>query len=323
MALNAVLALLTVVAVAALLFGLERALRPDTSLVDRRLRRYGGRGFSLTDDEQKLAASVQVTQLLARRVEASISGRTFAAALQGDLARANLKLTVAEFIILQGAAAVVVAAFALLISGSPFVAAAFAVGGWFLPKIWLGRRQAGRLKAFNDQLPDTIGLMSNSLRSGLSLVQAMEMISHEAEPPIADEFQRVVREIGLGVGPQDALLHLVRRVASEDLDLMVTAILVQFEVGGNLSKILDSIVTTIRERIKLKGEIRTMSAQGRGAGYMLSGLPIAIGGILLLIAPSYIGKMFSPGPWIVLPVCAAMGIILGSVVIQKLVDIEV
>ncbi len=197
MALNAVLALLTVVAVAALLFGLERALRPDTSLVDRRLRRYGGRGFSLTDDEQKLAASVQVTQLLARRVEASISGRTFAAALQGDLARANLKLTVAEFIILQGAAAVVVAAFALLISGSPFVAAAFAVGGWFLPKIWLGRRQAGRLKAFNDQLPDTIGLMSNSLRSGLSLVQAMEMISHEAEPPIADEFQRVVREIGL------------------------------------------------------------------------------------------------------------------------------
>ena len=131
--------------------------------------------------------------------------------------------------------------------------------------------------------------MSNSLRSGLSLVQSMEMISREAEPPIADEFQRVVREIGLGVGPQDALLHLVRRVNSDDLELLVTAILVQFEIGGNLSRILDSIAGTIRERVKLQGEIRTMSAQGRMAGYMLSGMPVAIGGMLMLIAPSYMG----------------------------------
>src|SRR5205085_11311004 len=134
----------------------------------------------------------------------------------------------------------------------------FGAVGWFIPKVWLARRQAGRLKAFNNQLGDTISLMSNSLRSGLSLVQSMEMISREAEPPISEEFQRVVREIGLGVGPQDALQHFVRRVNSDDLDLLVTAILVQFEVGGNLSKILDSIATTIRERVKLKGEIRTM-----------------------------------------------------------------
>src|SRR6266516_3991907 len=126
--------------------------------------------------------------------------------------------------------------------------------------------------------------MSNSLRSGLSLVQSMEMISREAEPPVADEFQRVVREIGLGVGPQDALLHLVRRVDSDDLELLVTAILVQFEIGGNLSRILDSIAGTIRERVKLHGEIRTMSAQGRMSGYILSGLSLAIGAILMLVA---------------------------------------
>ena len=133
----------------------------------------------------------------------------------------------------------------------------------------------------------------------------------------------MVREIGLGVGPQEALLHLVRRVDSDDLELLVTAILVQFEIGGNLSRILDSIAGTIRERVKLKGEIRTMSAQGRMAGYVLSGLPVAIGCLLMLIAPSYMGALFSPGPWLVLPVMAVMGIIFGSLVIRKLVAIEV
>src|SRR6202023_3373883 len=210
---------------------------------------------------------------------------------------------------------------AWLISGAVLVGGVFGAVGWFIPKFWLSRRRAGRLKAFNNQLADTIALVSNSLRSGMSLVQAMEMISREAEPPISDEFQRVVREIGLGVGPQEALLHLVRRVDSDDLDLLVTAILVQFEIGGNLSRILDSIASTIRERVKLQGEIRTMSAQGRMAGWVLSGLPVAIGGLLMLIAPGYMGMLFTPGPWLVLPAGALIGIVMGSFVINKLVGI--
>lgn len=323
MAIETLLAILTVAAFVTLIFGLERLLRPDTSHIDKRLRRYGGRAFVLTEQEQKQIASQQVTQMLAARVEKSISGRTFAAALQTDIARANLKLTVGEFLIIQALAAVGVGLAAWIISGTVIVGALFGVAGWFIPKMWLTRRQAKRLNALNDQLADTITLMSNSLRSGLSLVQSMEMISREADPPIAEEFQRVVREIGLGVGPQDALSHMVRRVASDDLDLMVTAILVQFEVGGNLSKILDSIATTIRERVKLKGEIRTMSAQGRIAGWFLSGLPVTVGGVLMLIAPTYIGKLFTPGPWLALPVCAAIGIGLGMFVISKMVEIEI
>jgi tight adherence protein B len=323
MSLEALLAVLTAGGVVALMIGLERVLRPDRTSLDKRLRRYGGRAYQLTDEEQKQAASQQVTQMLAKRVEASISGRTFAASLQTDLARANLRLTVGEFLMMQTAVAGVVGMLAWLMSGTPFVGVLFGAVGWFGPKFWLGRRQAARLKGFNDQLADTIALMSNSLRSGLSLVQSMEMISREAEPPISDEFQRVVREIGLGVGPQEALLHLVRRVASDDLELLVTAILVQFEIGGNLSRILDSIASTIRERVKLHGEIRTMSAQGRMAGYVLSGLPVAIGGLLMLIAPSYMGALFTPGPWLVLPVMAVIGIIMGSLVIRKLVAIEV
>lgn len=323
MSIEALLALATSAGIICLIVGFDRALRHDRTALDKRLRRYGGRAYQLSDEEQKQAASVAVTQLLAKRVEASISGRTFAAALQTDLARANLKLTVGEFLIVQVAAAAVIGMLAWLISGAPFVGSIFGVGGWFIPKIWLGRRQAGRLKSFNNQLGDTISLISNSLRSGLSLVQSMEMISREAEAPISEEFQRVVREIGLGVGPQEALIHLGRRVASDDLELLVIAILVQFEIGGNLSRILDSIASTIRERVKLQGEIRTMSAQGRMAGWVLSGLPIAIGGLLMLIAPSYMGALFTPGPWLVLPVAALVGIVMGSFVINKLVAIEV
>jgi tight adherence protein B len=323
MSIEALLAVLTTVGLIFLVLGIERLARRDRSALDKRLRRYGGRAYQLTEEEQRKAASVQVTQMLAKKVEASLTGRTFAASLQTDLARANLKLTVGEFIMLQVAATAAIGVAAWLISGTVLVGSVFAVVGWFIPKIWLGRRQAARLKAFNNQLADTIGLMSNSLRSGLSLVQAMEMISREAEPPISDEFQRVVREIGLGVGPQEALLHLVRRVHSDDLDLLVVAILVQFEIGGNLSRILDSIAGTIRERVKLHGEIRTMSAQGRMAGMVLSGMPVAIGGLLMLIAPSYMGKLFTPGPWLVLPVGAFIGIVIGSLTIRKLVAIEV
>jgi tight adherence protein B len=166
--------------------------------------------------------------------------------------------------------------------------------------------------------------MSNSLRSGMSLLQAMEMISREGAAPTGPEFARVVREIGLGVAPEEALLHLVRRIRSDDLDLMVTAVMVQHEVGGNLSKILDTIAHTIRERVKIKGEIRAITGQQRMAGYMLAGLPVFVGGILLLIAPKYILAFVNPpGPWTALPICAVLGILFGFLVIQKIVAIEV
>jgi tight adherence protein B len=321
--LEALIAILTLAAGACLVYGVPRLVGHDSSVIDARLRIYGARGFELTDEEQKRAASVQVTRVLAQRIEASVGSRTFAAALHADLARANVHLTVGEFLILQVSSCVIVGALAFFVSGAHLVASLFGAIGWFLPRLWLARRQAARLKAFDNQLADTIALIANSLRSGLSLLQSMEMISREAEPPVSDEFQRVVREVGLGVGPQDALLHLVRRIDSEDLDLLVTAILVQFEIGGNLSRILDSIQGTIRERVKLHGEIRTLSAQGRMSGYILAGLPVAIGSLLMLIAPSYMGKLFMPGPWLVLPILAVIGVAIGMFVIRKLVAIEV
>src|SRR5258708_32743480 len=165
MAIEALLAVLTSAGIILLIVGFDRALRHDRTALDKRLRSYGGRAYQMPDEEQKQAASAAVTQLLAKRVEASISGRTFAAALQTDLARANLKLTVGEFLIVQVAAAAVVGMLAWLISGALFAGSIFGALGWVIPKIWLGRRQAGRLKPFHNQLAASSPLTRNSLRS--------------------------------------------------------------------------------------------------------------------------------------------------------------
>jgi tight adherence protein B len=189
--------------------------------------------------------------------------------------------------------------------------------------MWVGRRQTGRLNAFNNQLADTVVLMGNSLRSGMSLLQAMDMVAREGNPPISEEFARVTREVGLGISPQDALLHLVRRIRSEDLDLMVTAINVQHEVGGNLARILNTIADTIRERVKLKGEINTITSQQRMSGYILALLPVFVGGFLTLASPGYILPMFSGFPYLILPIAGGISIVLGFLVIQQIVNIEV
>ena len=316
---EAALAVLSVAAILALIFGVQRALVADTSAIDARLRRYGVRRNELDEAQAQEA----VGEMMAAQINRAIAGRSFAKAMQLELGRANLKLTVTEFLTVQMATTLSFAAIAFIVSRFFPALVLFGVFGYFAPRIWVRRRQSGRLRAFNNQLADTITLMSNSLRSGLSLVQAMDMVSKEGAPPMSDEFARVTREIGLGNSPTDSLYRLVDRMRSDDLDLMITAILVQHEVGGNLSKILDSIAGTIRERVKIKGEIKTITSQQRMAGYMLTGMPVAITGILFLVAPAYIGKLFTPGPWLVLPVCGVVGIIVGYFTIQKIVDIEV
>jgi tight adherence protein B len=305
--------------------GFERALSSDTQRLDERLLRYGARRLVIVDEEtgetrQQSAAAAAVTGTVSR----AIQGRSFADALQADLARADLKLTAAEFLVIQSLLTLILGLVGVIILQNPFAPILLGAVGFYLPRMWVGRRQSGRLRAFNDQLADTIALMGNSLRSGMSLLQSMEMISREGTPPVGPEFARVVREVGLGLSPQDALLHLVRRIRSDDLDLAVIAIMVQHEVGGNLSRILDTIATTIRERVKLKGEIRSITAQQRMAGYILAGLPLVVAGALMLLTPSYIMAFFDPiGPWTILPVIGVIGILIGFAVIQKIVAIEV
>jgi tight adherence protein B len=313
------------VAILVLFFGLERTFGYRATALDERLQRYGARRTMTIEEEfgptiQNSSAAMAITGSVTR----AIQGRSFADNLAVELARADLTWKPAEFLILQAILTVVPGLLVAISLQNPAAFVVLAIAGYFGPTIWMKQRQAARLRTFAAQLPDTITLMANTLRSGMSLLQAMEMISREAEGPTGPEFGRVVREIGLGIGPQDALLHLVRRLRSDDLDLMVTAILVQHEVGGNLSRILDTIAHTIRERVKLKGEIRAITSQQRIAGYMLSGLPVAVGGMLMIMTPKYLLSFIDPmGPWTLLPIVALAGIITGTLVMQKIVDIEV
>src|SRR6187401_2571345 len=180
--------------------------------------------------------------------------------------------------------------------GNPIVLLVGALFGFMLPRFWLGRRKSGRLKAFNKQLPDTVTLIANALRAGSSFLQAIELVVRESRPPISTEFGRVIREVNLGLPFDVALENMVRRVKSEDFELMATAIAIQHQVGGNLAEILDSIAFTIRERVRIKGEIRTLTAQQRLSGYVVAGLPIGLALFIYLAAPTFFDPMFEKPP---------------------------
>jgi tight adherence protein B len=202
--------------------------------------------------------------------------------------------------------------------------------GFFLPRLWLGRRKSGRLNAFNKQLPDTITLLANALRAGSSFLQAIELVVRESRPPISTEFSRVIREVNLGLPFEQALENMVRRVRSDDLELMATAISIQHTVGGNLAEILDSIAYTIRERIRIKGEIKTLTAQQRLSGYVVGFLPIGLAGFLFVAAPNFMNAMFLNPPevlglpaGVVILIFGGFMMFIGFMLIRRIVDIEV
>lgn len=206
---------------------------------------------------------------------------------------------------------------------SRFAGGLFSVIGAIVPFVWLRLQAWRRLRTFNMQMLDTLLLLSNAIKAGYSLLQAMEMIARESPPPMGKEFSRVVRETGLGVTVEDALINMRNRVPSDDLDLMVTVVLIQRQIGGNLSEILDKIAHVIRERAKIMGQISTLTAQGRISGVVIGGMPIGLGFIISLINPGYINVLFTDpkGPYLI-----ATGIVLeaiGFFVIWKIIDIEV
>jgi tight adherence protein B len=213
---------------------------------------------------------------------------------------------------------------------SPIVLLIGLLVGFFLPRWYVGRRQKKRLNAFNKQLPDTIVLIANALRAGSSFLQAIELVVRESHPPISTEFQRVIREVNLGLPFEQALENMVRRVRSDDLELMATAISIQYQVGGNLAEILDSIAFTIRERMRIKGEIRTLTAQQRMSGYVVAFLPIGILMFLFVIAPKFLEPLGDPDVAVMgIPVgfilmgMGGLSMFIGFMLIRKIVDIEV
>ena len=277
-------------------------------------------------EKKQFSLGIGETQLAAR-VDKAVSQRTFGKTVQKRLAQADLKLTLFEFMLAKVFCTITGAAVGLYLGrGGAVQTVLFGLSGvilgFFASDLFVNYRISKRMKDFNSQLGDTLGLLANSLRSGYSMLQSMELVARESPDPIGTEFKRVVREVGLGLSPQEALNNLYRRLPSDDLDLMITAINIQYEVGGNLAQILDTISHTIRERVRIKGEIQVLTAQGRVSGYIISALPLFIGVVVTLINPSYMNTMWE-FPWIIMPICGGVLVFVGFLIIRKIVNIEV
>ena len=259
--------------------------------------------------------------------DTSRASRSFTVTLARDLARADLKITVSEYMIISVLLASLGALIGLAMpfAGRVLLAAILLAAGFYLPRYYVTRQRLKRQRAFNGQLADIITLMGNALRAGYSLLQAMELAAREGTEPASKELERVVREVGLGLSPEEALANLVERMQSEDLDLLVTAINVQREVGGNLVEVLDTIATTIRERVKLKGEIRVLTAQQQFSGYIIALLPVVLALILGVMNPTYMLGVFTDTVWCgwTMLSCSVVMILAGFLIIRQIVDIKV
>jgi len=301
-----------------LIVGVIVSITSERSLVEERLGRF------LEDERaqpEREAGSSVITDWLNRRVARSSMGDRVAR----ELARADLKFKVAEYYALIFMSTVVVAFAGWLLQPSIVSAIIGGVIGFFLPRFYVRRQQTVRLNKFNDQLGDMLNLMVNGLRAGYSTMQAMEAVSRELPAPISDEFHRVVQEMQIGIPMEKALDNLLRRIPSDDLDFVITAINVQREVGGNLSEILDTISFTIRERVRIKGEIRVLTATVRTSATVLSLIPVFLTLALWFISPDYISSFFDRGPlcgWLAVVTIVGM-IVSGYLVMMKIADIEV
>jgi tight adherence protein B len=239
-----------------------------------------------------------------------------------QLNRADLKLRTSEYFMIQIGSAVLVALIVYVRLGALFgFLALFA--GYLIPGFYVKYRINKRLKAFNNQLGDTLTLLSNALKAGYSFAQAIDTVAKNAIPPIADEFARAVREMNLGGSPDEALQNITKRIASPDFDLVATAYSIHRTVGGNLAEILDNIAYTIRERVRIKGEIATLTAQARASGTLITFLPIVLAAFMFFVTPSYFRPMFDNFiGWILIAIGIFM-IFIGNLIIRRVIAIEV
>ncbi len=308
----AIISLLIMGAVFALMVAVYRWLG-WTRVVEARLH------ASLKPVEIHTGSRSRISENMTKR----LSHMSYGEKLERQLIAADSTLSVGEFLVMR--LAVTLWAFLLgwFIARQPVAGLLLSAIGWVAPGMWLRSKQSKRAKAFGDQLPDMLTMLTGSLRAGYGLLYATTIIEKEMPEPIAGEFGKVLKETALGYTLNDALDHLVERVQNDDLKLIVTAIHIQNEVGGSLAEVLDTISRTIRERIQLKGQVQAMTSQQRITGSVLTGLPVLMGVALFLINPEYMMEMFQPGWVLFMPATAIFMIIVGNVVMSQVIKIDV
>jgi tight adherence protein B len=238
------------------------------------------------------------------------------------IAASGIKLTPSEFLYAWLAACLMPMFFMAVINGNIISVIAVGIVGLVIPPFLLGRATKKRKELFNRQLGEALAIIGNSLKGGFSFQQSLSSVAAEMASPLRDEFTKTVREINYGVPMEDALRHLAERAKNQDLDLFVSAVLISAQVGSNLTDILDTIAATIKDRIRIKQEIKVLTASGRASGMIIGGLPIFLIFILMLINPEYFGSFFDTGIGKIMVAIAVGMEITGFYVISKITDIQ-
>lgn len=309
--------ILSVLAIFTVFYGLQREWQHRRDRVADRLRQLEVQRQGL------LAESVprgEVGQMVAALNQ--FAGRV---GLAEQLALAGIPLTAGEFILIVGLLVGIGLILSLLLHNI-FLFGMLLLAAWIAPRWWISMRRAKRIRDFDHQLPAAIVLLANAMRTGsINIAMGLELAAQQSQPPISKEMAQVVREISFGKSIKEALLNLTVRIPSVDLQLLITAIAVQMEAGGNLVQMLERISETIRERVRLNGEIKSLTAQQRYSGYVVAFMPVAISGLLFILNPNYILGVFHSTVWCgwVMFGTAAVMITVGMVVINKVVDIRV
>lgn len=248
--------------------------------------------------------------------------RSYTKKIEDELLKADIPMRGSEFIVLN----IINIAFLSFIGfflGGLGPALVLGLLGFILPSLFVKRKKKQRFEKLGLQIGDCLTVMSNSLRAGFSFQQSMELVSKEMTGPLAAEFGKTLREINFGTPTEEALGNMVERIECDDLDLMITAVLIQRQIGGNLAEILDNISSTLRERIRIKGEIKTLTAQGRISGMVIGFMPPILFAILLAINPSYIMQLLQNETGILLLAGGLASEVIGFMFIKKIVSIEV
>ncbi|MCH7662383.1 MAG: type II secretion system F family protein [Chloroflexi bacterium] len=259
----------------------------------------------------------------------TVLGALYSDELNQKLISANWPITVTEFLIIKYLGTILV----LLIS-LPFVGnipppgrflppIGVAMLAYIIPSWYLTKSLRIRRAKFQNQLVDVLILIGGAVRVGYSLLQSLDVVVEEMASPSSDEFRRVRREVELGLSLKQALLHLAGRMVSDDLNLVVTAVNINTQVGGNLTTMLTAVTATIRDRIRLFGEIRVLTSYARYSSGILTLLPVIVTGIMFILNPQYIGRLFEPGWIFIIPGLAVLGMILGNIWIRRLSKIDV
>lgn len=295
------------------------AMTPAT--VDR-LNRI--RGF----DEQLQADTPRPSLNLRKRASVSLGGinlvsSNIVAKWTQDLSRAGLTLNAREYFTLRVIVGLVLAMLGMVFIPVPLLALLGLPLGYFLVGFWLRHRVASRRQKLEGQLVELLQMLSSGLRAGFGLLQAMEAASDQLPDPIATEIRRTMRDTAMGASVENALAALNERVGSPDFDIVITAILIQRNVGGNLAEILDNVAHTMRERERIKGEIRTLTSQQRLTGYVIGGIPIGLLVIFYIISPDFVSLLFTEPLGRLMLIGAAVNEVLGFLVIRRIVNIEV